>query len=150
MNKMKPSAKIYSAIIFIFLFAPIAVLLVFSFNEGKSLSVFSGFSLKWYEELLRDRNTLESVKNTLILAASATAISTIIGTLAALGIDKLRSRWYKAAMNTVTDIPMTNLDIITGISLMLMFVFPRQQWTSAALPCGRFSRSSCRRYFRES
>ena len=123
MNKMKPSAKIYSAIIFIFLFAPIAVLLVFSFNEGKSLSVFSGFSLKWYEELLRDRNTLESVKNTLILAASATAISTIIGTLAALGIDKLRSRWYKAAMNTVTDIPMTNPDIITGISLMLMFVF---------------------------
>ena len=123
MNKMKPSAKIYSAIIFIFLFAPIAVLLVFSFNEGKSLSVFSGFSLKWYEELLRDRNTLEAVKNTLILAASATAISTIIGTLAALGIDKLRSRWYKAAMNTVTDIPMTNPDIITGISLMLMFVF---------------------------
>ena len=123
MNKMKPSAKLYIAIIFIFLFAPIAVLLVFSFNEGKSLSVFSGFSLKWYEELLRDRNTLESVKNTLILAASATAISTIIGTLAALGIDKLRSRWYKAAMNTVTDIPMTNPDIITGISLMLMFVF---------------------------
>ena len=120
---MKLSGKIYSGVIFVFLFAPIAVLLVFSFNEGKSLSVFSGFSLKWYEELLRDRNTLESVKNTLILAASATAISTVIGTLAALGIDKLRSRWYRAAMNTVTDIPMTNPDIITGISLMLMFVF---------------------------
>ena len=120
---MKLSAKIYSVIIFGFLFAPIVVLLIFSFNESKSLSVFSGFSWKWYEELLRDRNTLESVKNTLVLAASATVISTVMGTLAAVGINKLRSKWYRAAMNTVTDIPMTNPDIITGISLMLMFVF---------------------------
>ena len=120
---MKLSAKMYSAIIFGFLFAPIVVLLIFSFNESKSLSVFSGFSWKWYEELLRDRNTLESVKNTLVLAASATVISTVMGTLAAVGINKLRSKWYRAAMNTVTDIPMTNPDIITGISLMLMFVF---------------------------
>lgn len=120
---MKLSAKIYSAIIFIFLFAPIVVLLVFSFNESKSLSVFSGFSWKWYTELFRDQNTLESVKNTLLLAAAATAISTVMGTMAAVGINKLRSKWYRAAMNTVTDIPMTNPDIITGISLMLMFVF---------------------------
>ncbi len=120
---MKLSSKIYSFIIFGFLFAPIAVLLVFSFNEAKSLSVFSEFSLKWYRELFRDRNTLESVKNTLILAASATAVSTVMGTFAAVGINKLRSRWYRTAMNTVTDIPMTNPDIITGISLMLMFVF---------------------------
>lgn len=120
---MKLPSKIYSALVFVFLFAPIVVLLIFSFNESKSLSVFSGFSLKWYKELFRDRNTLESVKNTLILAFSATAIATVIGTFAALGINKLRSRWYRAAMNTVTDIPMTNPDIITGISLMLMFVF---------------------------
>ena len=120
---MKLSSKIYSGIIFLFLFAPIAVLLIFSFNEAKSLSVFSEFSLKWYKELFRDRNTLAAVKNTLVLAASATAISTVLGTFAAVGINKLRSRWYKAAMNTVTDIPMVNPDIITGISLMLMFVF---------------------------
>ncbi|MBE6998865.1 MAG: ABC transporter permease [Clostridia bacterium] len=120
---MKISSKIYSAIILIFLFAPIVVMLFFSFNDAKSLSVFSGFSLRWYEELMGDRNTLESVKNTLILAASATVISTVMGTAAAMGINKIRSRWYKAAMNTVTDIPMTNPDIITGISLMLMFVF---------------------------
>ncbi|MGM9659807.1 MAG: ABC transporter permease [Faecousia sp.] len=120
---MKTSAKIYSCIVFGILFAPILVLLVFSFNEAKSLSVFSGFSLKWYRELLNDRNTLEAVRNTLVLAASATAISTIMGTAAAVGINKLRSRWAKAVMNTVTDIPMTNPDIITGISLMLMFVF---------------------------
>ena len=120
---MKTSSKIYSSIVFAILFAPILVLLVFSFNESKSLSVFSGFSLKWYQELLKDRNTLEAVRNTLILAASATVISTVMGTAAAVGINKLRSKWSKAVMNTVTDIPMTNPDIITGISLMLMFVF---------------------------
>ena len=120
---MKLSSKIYSAVIFGFLFAPIAVLLVFSFNEAKSLSVFSGFSLKWYDELIHDSNTLEALSNTLILAASATAISTIMGTFAAVGINKLRTKWYRSVMNTVTDIPMTNPDIITGISLMLMFVF---------------------------
>ena len=120
---MKISSKIYSGLVFAILFAPILVLLVFSFNEAKSLSVFSGFSLKWYRELLNDRNTLEAVRNTLILAASATAISTVMGTAAAVGINKLRSKWSKAVMNTVTDIPMTNPDIITGISLMLMFVF---------------------------
>ena len=120
---MKLSSKIYSGIIFGFLFAPIAVLLIFSFNDAKSLSVFSDFSFKWYVELFRDRNTLTAVKNTLVLAASATAVSTVMGTLAAVGINKLRSRWYRTAMNTDTDIPMTNPDIITGISLMLMFVF---------------------------
>ena len=120
---MKLSSKIYTGIIMAFLFAPIAVLLVFSFNGSKSLSVLSGSSIKWYQELLSDRNTLKAVGNSLILAASATAISTVMGTAAAMGINKLRSRWYRAAMNTVTDIPMTNPDIITGISLMLMFVF---------------------------
>lgn len=120
---MKLSSKIYTGIVFGILFAPILVLLVFSFNETKSLSVFSGFSTKWYTELAGDTNTLEAVRNTLVLAASATAISTVMGTAAAVGINKLRSRWYKAAMNMVTDIPMTNPDIITGISLMLMFVF---------------------------
>ena len=128
---MKLSSKIYTASILIFLFAPILVLIVFSFNEAKSLSVFSGFSFKWYEELFNDRNTLESVKNTLILAFSATVISTAIGTAAAVGINKLRSRWYKVAMNTVTNIPMINPDIITGISLMLLFVFVGQMFGAA-------------------
>lgn len=120
---MKISSKIYCAIIFLFLFAPIAVLLVFSFNDSKSLSVFSEFSFKWYKELINDQNTLSALKNSLILAVCATAISAVLGTAAAVGINKIRSRWYKKAMNTVTDIPMVNPDIITGISLMLMFVF---------------------------
>ena len=120
---MKTASRIYTVLIFLFLFAPIAILLIFSFNEAKSLSVFSGFSLKWYRELFRDEATLTSVWNTLVLAFSAMVISTIVGTAAAVGIEKLRLRWLRSTLSTVTDIPMTNPDIITGISLMLMFVF---------------------------
>ncbi|MBE7013012.1 MAG: ABC transporter permease [Ruminococcaceae bacterium] len=120
---MKTTSKIYTSLIFVFLFAPIAVLLVFSFNDAKSLSVFSGFSLRWYRELMSDENTLESVKNTLILATSATCISTVVGTMAAYGIYRIRREWMRGVMNTVTNIPMINPDIITGISMMLVFVF---------------------------
>lgn len=123
MSRTKLSSKIYTAVIFAFLFAPIIILLVFSFNESKSLSVFSEFSLKWYKELFNDRSTLESVKNTVVLALAATAVSTIMGTAAAFGIYRLRKEWYKVLMNTVTNIPMVNPDIITGISMMLVFVF---------------------------
>ena len=120
---MKRASKFYTALICLFLFAPIAILLLFSFNETKSLSVFSGFSLKWYRELFRDGDTLESLKNTLILACSSSVIATVMGTAAAVGIDKLRSKYARAAINTVTNIPMISPEIITGISLMLMFVF---------------------------
>ena len=81
---MKTASKVYTALIFVFLFAPIVILLVFSFNEARSLSVFSGFSLKWYRELFRDEATLESVRNTLLLAVSSMAISTVIGVAAAI------------------------------------------------------------------
>ena len=120
---MKTASKIYTALVMVFLFAPIAILLVFSFNKAKSLSVFSGFSLYWYRELFRDSETLKAVRNTLILAVSASLISTVMGTAAAVGIDKLRSKALRTAMDSVTNIPMINPDIITGISLMLMFVF---------------------------
>ena len=120
---MKPAAKAYTALIMLFLFAPIAILLVFSFNEAKSLSVFSNFSLYWYRELFRDAETLNAVKNTVLLAFSAAAVSTVMGTAAAVGINKLRNKYLRYAMDTVTNIPMINPVIITGISLMLMFVF---------------------------
>ncbi len=120
---MKPMAKVYTALIMLFLFAPIVILLVFSFNASKSLSVFSGGSLYWYRELFRDAETLGAVRNTLLLALCAAAISTVMGTAAALGIQRLRNKAVRAAMDTVTNIPMINPDIITGISLMLMFVF---------------------------
>mgnify|MGYP000909898418 FL=1 len=120
---MKRAAKIYTALIFVFLFAPIVILLVYSFNEAKSLSVFSGFSLKWYQELFCDGETLNALKNTLILAVIASVVSTAMGTAAAVGMNKLRNKYLRAALDTATDIPMMNPDIITGISLMLMFVF---------------------------
>ena len=120
---MKTVSKIYTALIFLFLFAPIFILIVFSFNEAKSLSVFSEFSLKWYKELFNDQDTLASVKNTMILAISASAVSTVMGTAAAVGIHKLRRKYLRTILDTVTNIPMVNPDIITGISLMLMFVF---------------------------
>ena len=123
MKKNRLASRIYTGFIMLFLFAPIAILLFFSFNASKSLSVFSGFSMKWYRELLRDGETLISLKNTLILAFSASIISTVMGTAAAVGMHKLRSRYLRAAMDSVTNIPMINPDIITGISLMLMFVF---------------------------
>lgn len=123
---MKPIAKVYTDIIFLFLFAPIAILLVFSFNSGNSLSVFSGFSLYWYKELFQDSNTLEALRNTLVLALCAAILSTVLGTAASVGMNKLRSKYMRAAMNTVTNLPMVNPEIITGISLMLMFVFVGQ------------------------
>ena len=120
--KMKTSSKIYTALIFVFLFAPIAVLVFFSFNSAKSLSVFDEFSLKWYIELFSDEITLGALRNTLVLALTAACVSTVMGTAAALGIYRLRSRYMRAVMNTVTNIPMINPDIITGISMMLLFV----------------------------
>ena len=120
---MKRASKIYTALVLIFLFAPIAILILFSFNAQNSKTVFSGFSLHWYAELFRDTYTLDAVRNTLILAVSASVISTVMGTAAAVGIFRLRNRYVRAALDTVTNIPMINPDIITGISLMLMFVF---------------------------
>ena len=120
---MKPMAKVYTALIMVFLFAPILILLIFSFNSAKSLSVMQGFSLHWYYELFRDAETLGAVRNTLVLAIASSVLATAMGTAAAVGIFRLRSRVLRATLDSVTNIPMINPDIITGISLMLMFVF---------------------------
>lgn len=116
-------SRIFTVFIYIFLTAPIIVLIIFSFNGSKSLSVFFKCSTRWYLELLKDRNTLEAVRNSFILAGSSTILSVLIGTAAAWGIDRLHLKWFKKTLNVVTEIPMVNPDIITGISLMLMFVF---------------------------
>ena len=120
---MKTLSKVYTALILLFLFAPIVILIVFSFNGSNSTAVMSGFSFQWYEELFHNSNILEAVRNTLVLAVASAVISTIMGTAAAVGIFRLRSKYLRAALDTVTNIPMINPDIITGISLMLMFVF---------------------------
>lgn len=120
---MKTAAKIYTSLIMIFLYAPIVVLIVFSFNSSNSTGVFAGFSLKWYEELFKNETILNALNNTLILAILSSIIATIIGTAAAVGIYKLQSKWLKSVVLTVTNLPMMNPDIVTGISMMLLFVF---------------------------
>ncbi len=120
---MKTISKIYLTLVFIFLYAPIFVMILISFNSGESTTQFMGFSLKWYRELFRDKATLEALKNTLVLSISSAVCSTVIGTLASVGISRMRRRWLKSAVTSVTNVPMMNPDIVTGISLMLLFVF---------------------------
>lgn len=120
---MKTAKRIYTALVFIFLYLPIAVMILYSFNNINSTGVFGGFSLRWYAELFRDTETLTSLRNSLVLAVISSLCATVIGTAAAVGIDKLRSRWVKTLTLTVTNIPMVNPEIVTGVSMMLLFTF---------------------------
>lgn len=118
---------------FIFLYMPIGVLIFFSFNKGDSTAVFSGFSLRWYKELFTDTATLNALKNTLVLAVLSSVVSTIIGTAAAYGISKMRNKYVKSLTMTTTQIPMINPEIVTGISMMLLFVFVAKLINSTSL-----------------
>ena len=119
---MKRLGKIYMAIVLMFLYVPIFVLIVFSFNETKSRSVFSGFTFDWYEKLFRNEIIISSLINTIIIAVLASVISTILGTLAAIGINSMR-KVPKAVILNITNMPVVNPEIVTGVSLMLLFVF---------------------------
>ena len=112
----------YVFLIFALLYAPIAVLIIFSFNESESLSEFTGFSFKWYQELFNDEEALTALKNSLVLAVLSSLLATVIGTFAALGLYHMRNKYMKAAVTSVTNIPMMNPDIVTGVSMMLLFV----------------------------
>ena len=114
--------KLYLGLTLLFLYAPIAVLIVFSFNEAKSRGVWGGFSLKWYESLFHSRQIMEALQTTLILAVLSSLTATIIGTAAAIGINSMRKRAKKIILN-ITNIPVLNPDIVTGVSLMLLFLF---------------------------
>ena len=120
---MKILSKSYIALILAVLYVPILVLMLFSFNSTNNTGVFTGFSFYWYAELFRSAETFAALKNTLILAVSSAVISTVIGTLAALGLDRMRSRFLKGTITSITNVPMMNPDIVTGISMMLLFVF---------------------------
>ncbi len=122
-TKMSFSSKLYTALIFIFLYAPLAVLVLFSFNSSESTSVFTGFSMQWYRSVLEDTATIAALKNTIKLALCSSVISTVAGTVAAVGIDAFKSKWVKSTVMSVTNLPMMNPDIVTGISMMLLFVF---------------------------
>lgn len=119
---MKHLSRIYLILIFGILYIPILTLILFSFNASNSTAVFTGFSLRWYIELFNSPETFEALRNTLILAVLSALISTVIGTVAAEGIFKMRSKLARAAINSVTNIPMMNPDIVTGMSMMLFFV----------------------------
>ena len=121
--KMSPLSKLYVAFIMMLLYAPIVVMIVFSFNASASTSVMTGFSLKWYESLLHDSATINALKNTLILAVSSSLIATVMGTAAAVGLNVYKNKFIKKTVMGVTNIPMMNPEIVTGISMMLLFVF---------------------------
>ena len=121
--KKKIFGNIYNSLIFVFLYMPIAVLILYSFNASNSTSEFTGFSIKWYKELFSDAATLNALKNTLILAIFSAIISTVIGTMAAYGINKMQNKYIKSTTMSVTKIPMINPEIVVGISMMLLFVF---------------------------
>ncbi len=121
--KMSPLSKLYVAFIMMLLYAPIVVMIVFSFNASASTSVMTGFSLKWYESLLHDSATINALKNTLILAVSSSLIATVMGTAAAVGLNVFKNKFVKKTVMGVTNIPMMNPEIVTGISMMLLFVF---------------------------
>ncbi len=119
---MKFLSKSYMLIIFALLYAPIIVLIVFSFNDAGSLSEFSGISLKWYGELFRDEAAITALKNSLVLAVLSSVIATVIATFGALGLHHMRNKYIKGAIKSVTNVPMMNPDIVTGVSMMLLFV----------------------------
>lgn len=119
---MKKLSKLYLFLMFLFLYAPIFVLIVFSFNTTKSRTVFEGFTLDWYVKLFNNELILTSLRNTLIIAVLASTIATILGTIAAIGFLKMRKLPKAVAMN-VNNIPIINPEIVTGVSLMLLFVF---------------------------
>lgn len=120
---MKILSKLYTFLIFLFLYIPIIVLIVFSFNASKSTSVFAGFSLEWYKALLEQKDILNALRSTLILAVVSSVIATIFGTAASVGIDRFRNGIARSALMGVTNIPMMNPEIVTGFSMMLLFVF---------------------------
>ena len=120
---MKILSKLYIALIILFLYAPVAVMIVFSFNSSSSVWVMGGFSTRWYEGLANDTTMLTALEHTLIVAVLSAVISTVLGTAAAVGITAIRNRISKKVVMSVTQIPMMNADIVTGISLMLLFIF---------------------------
>ena len=119
---MKKANRIITALIFIFLYIPMFVLIVASFNTGKDITHFEGFTFARYAELLHDEHLLKLLGNSLLVSILASLVATVFGTLSAVGINALNPKMRQAAM-TLTNIPMTNPDIVTGVSLGLLFVF---------------------------
>ena len=119
---MKKFSKVFTVVVFLFLYLPMIVLAVASFNSGTDIATFEGFTLGQYKALFRDDVLLPLLGNSFLIATVAAVISTILGTMAAVGIHSMGKRGKSLAM-TLTNIPMTNPDIVTGVSLALLFAF---------------------------
>lgn len=121
MVKVKILSKIYMSLIFLFLYLPIFILVIFSFNDSKSRVVWSGFTFKWYVKLFSNGEILRSLANTVIIAAVSAVLATIIGTIAGVSLKNLKKVPKKTLM-VLTNFPMINPEIVTGVSLMLLFI----------------------------
>lgn len=128
----KSMKKIYTFLIFLFLYAPIIVLIIFSFNNSKSRGVWTGFTLKWYIELFKDAEVLRALYNTILIAILSAIISTILGTLAALGIYKMNGLSKTLVLN-LNYLPVLNPDIVTAVSLMTLYRFLRLEFGLATM-----------------
>ena len=122
MRKHRIPSRVFTVLVYLFLYAPIVLLIVFSFNATKSNRVWGGFSLQWYLELFQNDRLLGAVRTTVILSVLAAVIATVLGTAAAIGFYSMRRRARSVCLS-VNNIPLTNADIITGVSMMLLFVF---------------------------
>ena len=114
--------RFYLILIFIFLYTPIVTLMVFSFNDSKSMGKWSGFTLRWYTQLFQNARIMEALKYTIIIAVISSIVATIIGTLAAIGIHRMKGLPKKTLLN-INNLPVLNPDIVTGISIMSLFIF---------------------------
>ena len=130
MKKNGIGSRIFLILAFLFLYAPILVLIVFSFNASKSKAVWAGFTLDWYVELFHNETILHSLWVTLAVSALAAVLSTILGTAAAIGFRNLKRRSRNVCMS-INNIPLTNADIITGVSMMLLFLLAVDAWNGS-------------------
>lgn len=118
---MKWLTKSYVGVVMAFLYAPILVLIVFSFNQSKSRGAWTGFTFDWYKKLFTNEIIIQSLINTLIVAVISSVVATLLGTMAAIGISRMK-KYTRAAIMNVTYLPIINPEIVTGVSLMLLFV----------------------------
>ncbi len=113
---------------FIFLYAPIAALAVFSFNDSKSMGSWEGFTLKWYKSLFQDERIMTALFYTIAIAIIASLVATIVGTITAIGIHNMRSGKFKTLLLNVNNLPILNPDVVTGVSLMTLFVMMNMEF----------------------
>ncbi len=114
--------NVYMFLMFLFLYAPVVILMVFSFNKSKSRGNWGGFSLKWYVEMLSDAQLMGALKTTLIVGVLSSLIAVVIGTAAVIGIEAFKNKGIKNAVLTVTNIPIVSSELVTGVSLMILFI----------------------------